>query len=644
MPTVVLGKETLSYEFVQDSNALSVLLKACARLAASGGPLGVDTETTGLDPVEDQVRLIQIACDDFALVVDLNGFRSNQRRVDWRQAGLRELKALLETPTNKVLQNASFDLNFLYCEGIILKGHIFDTMIAAKIYNNGTAAKNDLGSIVSRELGAVLPKELQKAKWSDKITPEMVEYAVRDALVLPRLVAPLRTKLVDAEVKPGIRLWDVFELEMRALRPIARMQVNGFGFDINHARELYAALVSQTDDACNKFLKELDEAIRKRNPNDPETWLPRDPDGSLNTRTKDSGSVRAGTKKLKGFNPRSVPQMALRFKQAGIMMPPSATGKDSLDQNILAFIRNQYPLVDLYQEFKASATRVSALETLLKKYNERTGRIHGSYRQMGTETGRMSASDPNLQQIPRTKDFRSCFVARPGYKLVVADFSQVELRVAAELSGEEKMIDAYIDSRDLHTETAALVTGKAPEDITKEDRTSAKLCNFGLLYGAGAATLRKQAVAQYGIDMELEEASRLVQGFRAAYPTLYAWQKEVGSLESRVVFTKYGRRRMLIDRNDKYTTKINTQVQGTAGDIAKIAIVMLWEELVTHPRGEAFLIACCHDELVMEVREELADKWLSVLRASMERAGGLLCKRLPVVAEGSIGQNWAEAK
>jgi len=236
------------------------------------------------------------------------------------------------------------------------------------------------------------------------------------------------------------------------------------------------------------------------------------------------------------------------------------------------------------------------------------------------------------------------FRARGGYKLVVADFSQVELRVAAELSGEERMRAAYRAGRDLHTETAALVTGKSADSITKKERTSAKLCNFGLLYGAGPATLRKQAVAQYGVDMDLEEAQELVTGFREAYPHLYEWQMLEGNKTTKAVFTRYGRRRILTGFNDKYTTRINTQVQGTAGDIAKIAIAMIWDQIRASKRGEALLIAMVHDEIVLEVEECAVDKWAEALAAAMEAAGAVVCREVPIVAEASFGDTWADAK
>ena len=637
--------ENVDFDFIRGPQQVALLKLRVTELAAHPGVLAVDTETTGLDPRVNQVRLIQVGTGDYALLVDLDGWRTpGVRQVDWTQPGLRELKALLTGRKRKVLQNAAFDLNFLRGEGVVLGGKIFDTMIAAKIVNNGSGNKNDLAALVMRELRVELPKELQKADWSGELDEEMLRYAARDVICLPRLVPSLQAKLRGAAIRPGFTLWDVFVLEMQALQPIAAMQWNGFGFNTVGAVHLHSDLTKRSEALKTAFLENLDECIKAEHPNDPLSWLPRDGEnGPINTREKDSGSIRLGTKQRKGFNPRAPMQMAARFEQAGILLPPNEKGAPSLDQNLLAFLKNEYPLIAQYLEWKNSVTRVSAIEKLLESVGP-DGRIHAQYRQMGTETGRLSCSNPNAQQIPRTADFRSLFVAAPGYILVVADFSQVELRVAAQLSGEQRMIDAYLANRDLHTETAALMTGVSQDKVTKQARTSAKVANFGLLYGAGPATLQKQAVAQYGIDMSMEEASEIVQNFRLAYPRLYEWQKEEGSKTTAAVTTKFGRRRMLVGFNDKYTTRINTQVQGTAGDIAKIAIAKLWERICAAPVGQARLIAMVHDEIVLEVKEDMAEHWGQVLKTCMESAGSEICTDVPIVAEVSHGLTWADAK
>lgn len=605
--------------------------------------LGVDTETTGLDPRRDRVRLIQVGSPEYAVLVDLNGWRrEDERKVDWSSPGLRELKELLEGPRQKVLQNAAFDLGFLRGEGIVLGGDIFDTMIAAKLINNGNGSKNDLGSIVKRILSVELSKELQKADWSGELTEEQLRYAARDAIVLPRLSQQL-AMLLSSTMVDQVSLFTIFELEMSCLRPIGLMQWHGFGFDTVGALALMKTLSGEAEVRLQAMLTALDEAIRERNPGDPTVWLPREADGNFNTRAKTEGSIKKGTKVFAGFNPRSGPQMALRLQQAGVILRPDTKGKPSMDQNLLAFVKKQYPLVAQYLEWKEQVTLVSAVEKLIKSVGP-DGRIHGSYRQMGTDTGRLSCAEPNLQQIPRAAEFRRLFRADEGYKLVVADFSQVELRVAAQLSGEQRMIDAYRAGRDLHTETAALLTKKSFDAVTKQERTSAKISNFGLLYGAGAATLQKQAVAQYGVDLSFEEAKALVEGFREAYPTLKKWQDLEGNKSTRAVNTKIGRRRILAGFNDKYTTRINTQVQGTAGDIAKAAIALLWQSLSCTPEDEARLISMVHDEIVMEVRADKADLWMKQLSKAMEDAGNSICDAVPIVAEASSGDTWADAK
>lgn len=634
--------DSVDFTFVQGPDQAGQLIQEVEQLASTGDYLGVDTETTGLSPVVNRVRLVQVASRSKALVVDLDGWRTDgERKLDWTRSGLRELAELLEGPLPKVLQNAAFDLNFLLFEGIDIGGKVFDTMIASKVRYNGQAQnKNDLGSVVKNALGLELAKELQKADWSGEITEEMLKYSARDALVLPHLVAPLGVNLKQT------KLVDVYLLEASCLRPIAQMQAHGFRFDVAAAQELKDALEAKAEGMKLALCENLELKLQLKYPGEPTKWLPRNPDGTFNLNEKESGSIRKGTKVLKGFNPRSAIQMAQKLEEVGIVLKPGETGKPSMDQNLLAFVRKHpgFEIVDEYLEWKSVETQVSQLETLLESVGP-DGRIHAGYKQMGTDTGRMSCSGPNLQQVNRSKEFRRLFIAEDGYILVVADFSQVELRVAGELSGEQRIIDAYVAGRDLHTETASLIKEVPFDEVSSADRTSAKITNFGLLYGAGPATLQKQAVAQYGIEMDYKTAKGLVEGFREAYPDLYRWQTQVGEATTKSVSTKIGRRRIVAGTfNDKYTTRINTQVQGTAGDIAKISISNLWDKLTIRPQGEARLIAMCHDELVLEVREGTEEYWAMTLKSVMEQSGAVVCQKVPIVAEVSWGKTWADAK
>lgn len=330
----------VNYEVIRDARDVSLLKQWISDYVDL--VVGVDTETTGLSPHRDRVRLVQLGANGNALIVDLDGFRDpGVRQVDWISSGLSELKELLEGPTSKVLQNAAFDLNFLRGEGIELGGFLFDTMIAAKIINNGSGGKNDLGSLVERNLNVVMPKELQKADWSGRISTDMYEYAAKDVVCLPLLAAVLSDRLIkcriDTEINPHFRLWDLFLVEMDALQAIATMQWHGFAFDHEEALLLREQLVATSEALQLTFLEHLDREIRARGTGSPEDGLPRNPDGTFNTREKDTGSVRLGTKLYAGFNPRSAKQMAGRFEQAGILLPKDATGKLSLDQNLLAF-------------------------------------------------------------------------------------------------------------------------------------------------------------------------------------------------------------------------------------------------------------------------------------------------------------------
>lgn len=635
--------ENVDFDFVSGPQDVRKLRSRLEHFAETDGIVAIDTETTGLCPRKNQVRLIQVCVDTTALIVDLDGWRSGSRQVDWTVPGLSDLQDLICGGRPKVFHNAAFDLSFLRGEGLVVGGGIFDTMLAAKIINNGDGKKNDLGSVVQRVLNVSISKELQKANWGGEITQDMLAYSARDVVSLIWLVPELTERLKSSRMLSNFTLWDLFIIEMEILRPIALMQWHGFRFSEERALKVIDQLRIKEGELRLALLTDLDEDIRRRNADSPDVWLPRDPDGSFNTRERDSGSIRKGTKLYKGFNPRSTDQMTQRFTQAGIILPPNAEGKLTLDQNLLAALRKDYPLVDQYLTWKACATRISHIEKLIKSIGP-DNRIHCSYRQLGTETGRLSAAEPNLQQVPREPEIRELFEAEDGYSLIVADFSQIELRVAAQLSGEPRMIEAYMNGRDLHTETASRMAGVPIEEVTKAMRQSAKIANFGLLFGAGAATLKKQAISQYGVDLSLAEAKSIVSAFRAAYPKLRDWQEEQGNMTTSSVLTKLGRRRILVGFNDKYTTRINSQVQGTAGDIAKLAIRLLWRELRKAPTGEARLIAMVHDELIMEVRDDRVEYWAPLLKTCMEDAGNDLCERVPIVAEVSWGKTWADAK
>jgi len=630
------------FDFVYKESQLHLMVSRLKQLQEFDGWLGVDTETSGLDPHRDQVELIQIASDDYCLIVDLNLFREDEgREVSWGQDGALQLKSVLSSSKTKVLQNAQFDLNFLAAEGVVLGGSIFDTMLCARVLNNGSGWKNDLGALVKRYLKVEIDKSNQKEDWTQRPLPDdMLQYAARDAICLPRMAPLIKQACQESN------MWETAKFELECLRPIAAMSFNGLPFDRTVAQELQVKLEEEKLQKRDALVALLDERMQNRG----DAGLPRDEDGSFNLRAKDEGHIRKGTKKYKGFNPDSPMQMADALMKAGVMLRPNDRGRFTVDQNLLALVRRDMKadglktdLIDAYLDWKESATLCKHIKTLLEAAGDRD-RICAGYRQLGTETGRLSCAGPNLQQVPRDKMFRSLFQTPKGWTMVVADYSQVELRVAADLSQEPAMMQAINQGMDLHTATACLMLNKDPSEIEKAERQSAKIANFGLLFGAGPGTLLKQAIAQYGVEWTEQEAKTIVNQWHAAYPGLRKWQLETGERQTKAIFTKSGRRRLcMTDRSGKFTTRINSEVQGTAGDITKGALVRIWKYLRVY-QGEARLVGCVHDEILLEVRSEHVEKWKERLVKAMENAGKWLIQSVPITAEVDAGPSWADAK
>jgi DNA polymerase I len=273
----------------------------------------------------------------------------------------------------------------------------------------------------------------------------------------------------------------------------------------------------------------------------------------------------------------------------------------------------------------------------------RDGRIHASWRQLRAATGRMACDHPNLQNIPRSGPLRSYIRAPEGRVFVIADYSQIELRIAAKISGDREMLSAYTEGRDLHTLTAQNLTGR--EDISKDDRKLAKAVNFGLLYGMGAKGLRVYALKSYGVEMSPEEAALYRRRFFQSYPGLKRWHDNErrawirGRTETR---TLTGRRRMNVQ---KLTDRLNSPVQGTAADGLKLALALLWERRGQCPGATPFL--ACHDEVVVECyAEQAADvmAWLEGammegMDACMNSAGEA---RVPVEIKARTARCWVD--
>jgi len=561
---------------------------------SSSRVVGVDTETTGLDPLVDKIRLLQLAGDqlDKTFVIDL---------FELGQVGVEPLKAFFSGNQVKVFHNAKFDLKFLRQAGFKVSPPLFDTMLASQLLTAGLqVAGHSLENLVDQYLGESLDKSLQVSDWSRDLSDQQLEYAARDAAVLPRL----RNAMVPLLVRNG--LVDTAKLEFDCLDAVVDMELNGMRLDV----ERWQLLTKQLQSDMQRAADELQSMLRGAS----------------------VGEVTLFGEEYQTVNLDSTQQVLDALRSLGI--PVEGTSRAHL-----APLANDYPVVAALLNYRDVAKKVQAFAESLPVYvHPVTGRIHPTYHQLGASTGRFSCSDPNLQQIPRGVEFRSCFVPAEGYKLVIADYSQIELRVAAEISKDVRMIAAYQQGQDLHKLTASLVTGKAIDEVTKDERQAAKAVNFGLIYAMGAAGLRTYARNTYGVEMSIEQAETFRNRFFSAYKGLEQWHRSVSTSGQTSTRTIGGRLRRW--RTDpKLTGLLNTPVQGTAADIIKKALALLAKALSdTGIR----IIGSVHDEILLEAPVEKAQWAAELLKSTMEKAGAYYLKLVPVVAEATVADSWAE--
>ena len=389
--------------------------------------IGLDIETTGLNSRRDRMRLLSLSCETigdnrFAYLVDV--FKVNPCMLFDVLAG-KEL----------VIHNAAFDLAFLSGMGFSA-GIVHDTMMLSRLLYAGENVRHRLGDCAARELAQNIDKAEQTSDWSGMLTAAQLEYAARDVEILPSLYAALSGKIRAAQ------LGRVAAIEQRCLPAIVWMGGKGVAFD----RDAWHALAR----TAHKDAERLGMKLNQDAPPKP---------GELFDAA---------------WNWDSPVQVKDALAAAGCQVDD--TGDDTL-------AAANHPLADLLRQYRDARKRCTTYGTAWLKHIADDGRVYASWRQLGAASGRMSCSDPNMQQLPRG-EYRRCVVAPPGRVLVKADYSQIELRIAAKVSGDQALLDAYLRGEDLHSITAKNVLGI--HEVTKEDRQLAKALNFGLLYGMGA--------------------------------------------------------------------------------------------------------------------------------------------------------------
>jgi DNA polymerase-1 len=572
-------KSPLPFLLVNDADGLQAVAAALDNTAL----VGLDTETTGLDPRTDRVRLLQLAVDTidggmFTYLVDCHALAPSPL---WGVLAGKEL----------VIHNAAFDLAFLAQLGFTRGGKVHDTLLLARVLEAGGPhfQRCRLGDCSERYLGRRLDKELQRSDWSGTLTLDQLAYAARDAEVLVPLYAALAQKIEAAE------LTGVVEIETRALPAFLWLARSGVGFN----RAAWDSATWEAQQAAQALAAQLDAAAPPR-------------PGFLS---------REGA-----WIWDSVEQVKDAFAAADITL-------ESTDDEALA--RVAHPMAALLRDYRAAQKRVTTYGTDWSKHAAEDGRIYASWNQLGSVAGRTSCSSPNLQQVPRDPRYRRCFVAPPGRALVKADYSQLQLRIAAKIAGDQAMLDAYARGEDLHTRTAQQLTGKT--DVSKADRQLAKAVNFGLLFGLGAKGLRGYAKSNYGLDLSEAEAKQYRRAFFAAYPGLERWHRRAGTSSAKECRTLAGRRRLL-DGQTPYTHRLNSPVQGTEADGAKLAMALLWERREQCPG--AFPVLFCHDEIVVETDDSQAEAAAAWLNQAMLDGMAPLLDPVPVEVEVQTARTW----
>jgi DNA polymerase-1 len=565
-------------ELVVEAGRLAALLPDL--LAAS--TLGFDIETTGLDPHSHRIRLAQFATAERVILVDC--FKVDQRLLAPIFDGQRALLG----------HNLGFELKFLLAAGLPVPSgeKLFDTMLAAQLLAAGTPNhflnKNSLAAVCERFLNLELDKTQQVSDWTGELTEDQIRYAALDAAIVLPLAAKLQHELQTAG------LTTTMAIEMRALPAVAWLIHSGAPFDAEQWRALSDAATEE-------------QVLLER---------------EMTSLVGSADLFGEGTVKWS-----SAAQVLKILQQRGHAI-------EKTDEATLTPLVAADPLVPLLLKHRDATKRVSAFGIeYLQWVSPATGRIHADFQQLGSDAGRMSCGKPNLQQVPRDKRYRACFKPRDGSLLVIADYSQIELRIVTEVSKDRRLLQAYANGEDIHSLTAKLVTGKA--EITPDDRQNAKILNFGLLYGMGAAGLQRAAFDDYGVVLTLAEATTLRERFFAAYAGLRRWQQsqKPGAIETR---TLAGRRRRNVER---FTWKLNTPIQGTGADGLKVALARLWETRAQCPTAVPVLVV--HDEIVVEAPAADAAQAKVWLEDSMRYGMRQFLHQVPVEVEAKVAQDWS---
>ncbi|MFN8471750.1 MAG: DNA polymerase I [Anaerolineae bacterium] len=601
--------KTGDYTLIGTPNAL----KELGKRLKSATVISFDTETTSTDAMRAELVGLALSTEE-GTGAYIPIYHHDAETIDIADVVEALGPALADPAIPKVAHNANYDLMVLWNHGVEVHGELFDTMIAAWLLDPGRQAYG-LKDMAWNRLGVEMTNiEELIGKGKDQITmaevhPERVTaYASADVDMTLRLSHLQEKELHDKA------LWDLFrDVEMPLTPILTRMEQAGILLDVDYLMEM-----------SREFHLRLQ-------------------------------ALEAEIYDLAGypFNIGSTKQLAsILFDQLGLPPQKRTSTGYSTDISVLEALRGQHPIIDKLVEHrqlaKLKSTYIDALPLLV---NPRTGRVHTDFNQNGSATGRISSSNPNLQNIPiRTEEgrrIRRAFIAPPDHVLLTADYSQIELRILAAMTQEPTLLESFERGEDIHARTAALLFNIPIDQVTSAQRRIAKTTNFGIIYGISGFGLAART------DLTNEEARDFIQNYFAKLPHVAALQEEFKKAARRdgYVSTLLGRRRYfpalksgaritLAERQRLEREAINAPVQGTAADIVKIAMIHLDEALREHGLAGRMLLQV-HDELVLEVPKAELEETAAVVRDAMENAFAL---KVALKVDIAVGENWSEVE
>jgi DNA polymerase-1 len=589
------------YRVIKDEQALRQAVESLSAHQV----IGLDTETTELDPYVGRLRLIQLATPAGVEVVDLDAFANGDLK---NNEALNPLKRLLAAARPiKIAHNAKFDAKFIkHTLGVDLGG-LFDTLLASQIVSAGDIEeRHGLETVASRYLNEAVDKTERLSNWNFELSEAQLEYAARDAAIL----LPLREKLIERLRSDS--LVACAQLEFECVTTVAEIELAGFYMH----KDRWLEQLSLIEKRREQLAEELQDVLAEES---------------------SQGSLFGGPQR-DDINLDSHQQLTTALNRLGIPVP------DSTRNWKLQPLAAEYPVIATLLEYRTVQKALTSYgQNMIDLINPTTGRLHADFRQIGAPTGRFSCTNPNIQQVPHAVEYRRCFSGYPeNRKLIIADYSQIELRILAEFSGDQGFIKAFNSGADLHRVTAAEVFNTPLDQVTREQRDFAKRLNFGVVYGIGAQRFSIMTGLSAG------EAENVLRKYFGTYRQLDTYLQEAANraVRERQARTASGRLvRFRYDEQDRQQISMtkrngkNTPIQGTSADILKRALRLLNDEL---RNTSAQIVNIIHDEIVVEADADQAEEIAEKVERTMRVAGEEYVKTVPVKVETEIADDWVK--